>query len=96
MQLWTQGPNQTNDQLTENLKVFKNRGLHFIHLNINRLLSKIDELKELVKVSNATVVGITESKLDNSINDCEIYIKGYNIIRCDRNKKGRGAVCYVS
>ena len=70
------GPNRTNDQLTENLKVFKNRGLHFIHLNINCLLSKIDELRGLVKASNAMVVGITESKVDDSINNCETCIEG--------------------
>ena len=90
------GPNRTNDHLTENLKVFKNRGFHFIHLNINSLLSKIDELRELVKASNATVVGITESKLDDSINDCEICIEGYSIIRRDRNRKGGSLVCYVN
>ena len=43
-----------------------------------------------------TVLGITESKLDDSTNKCEIYIVGYNIIRRDRNRKGRGVVCYVS
>ena len=43
--------NRTNHQLTENLKVFKNRGLHCIHLNINSLLSKIDELREIVPKS---------------------------------------------
>ena len=75
------------------MKVFKNRGLHFVHLNINSLLSKIDELRELVKTSNATVVGITESKLDESINDCEIWIEGYSTIRRDRNRKGGGVVC---
>ena len=60
------GPNGTNHRLTEDLKVFKNRGLHFIHLNINSLLSKIDELREIVKASHVTVLGITESKLDDS------------------------------
>ena len=87
------GPNWTNYQLTENLKVFKNRGLHFIHLNINSLLSKTGELKELVKASNAMVVGITELKLDDSINNCEICTEGYNIIRYDWNRKGGGVVC---
>ena len=77
------GPNRTNHQLIENLKVFKIRDLHFIHLNINSLLSKIDELKELVKALNVTFVGITESKLDDSINDSEICIEGYNLIRYD-------------
>ena len=90
------GQNRTNHQLTENLKVFKNCGLHFIHLNINSLLSKTDELGELVKASNATLAGITESKWDGSINDCEICIEGYNIIRRDWNRKGGGVVCYVS
>ena len=78
------------------MKVFKNRVLHFIHLNINSLLSKTDKLRELVKASNATVVGITESKLDDLINDCEICIEGFNILRCDRKRKGLGVVCYVS
>ena len=30
------------------------------------MLSKIDELREIVIASNAKVVGITESKLDDS------------------------------
>ena len=51
--------------------------------NKNSLLSKIGELRELVRASNAMVVGITESKLDDSINDCEICIEGCNIIRRD-------------
>ena len=44
------GPNWTSQQLKENLKVFKNRSLHFIHLKTNSLLSKIHELRELVKM----------------------------------------------
>ena len=43
-----------------------------------------------------TVAGITESKLDDSINDYEIIIEGHNIIRHDRHKKGGGVVCCVS
>ena len=78
------------------MKVFKNSGVHFIHLNINSLLSKTDELRELVKASKATLAGITESKLDGSINACKICIEGYNIIRRDRNRKGGGVVCYGS
>ena len=90
------GPNRTNHQLTENLKVFKNWGLHFIHLNIDSLLSIPDELRVSLKASNTTVVGITELKLDDSINNCEICIEGYDIVRCDHSRKSRGVVCYVS
>ena len=32
--------------LKENWKTFRSRGLHFINLNINSLLPKIDELRE--------------------------------------------------
>ena len=89
------GPTQ-NDHLKEKWKIFRNRGLHFIHLNINSLLPKIDELREIVKISNPTVIGITETKLDNSIGDSEISIDGYCAIRRDRNRKGGGVICYVT
>ena len=45
-------------------KAFNKRGLHLIHLNIYSLLSKIDELQEIARKTRATVIGITESKLD--------------------------------
>ena len=48
-----------------------------------------------VKASNATLVGITESKLDKSINHCEISIGRYNITKRDRNRKRGGVACYA-
>ena len=66
--------------------VFKNRGLHFIHLNINSLLPKIEELRYIAKSTNAAVIGICESKLDASVLDPEISIDNYKILRCDRNR----------
>ena len=65
-------------------------------MNINSLLPKIDELREIVKISNPAVIGITETKLDNSIGDSEIFIDGYCTIRFDRNRKGGGVICYVT
>ena len=63
---------------------------------MNSLLPKIDELKEMVKTTNPTVIGITETKLDNSIDDSAISIDGYCAIRRDRNRKGGGVICYVT
>ena len=74
--------------------VSKNRGLHFIHLNINSLLPKIDELRYITKSTNAAVIGISESTLDGSVLDPEI-INNYKILRCDRNRQGGGVACYV-
>ena len=82
-----------NNHIKENWETFRNRGLHFIHLNINSLLPKIDELREIVKISNSTVIGITETKLDISIGDSEISIDGYCAIRHDRNRKDGGVIC---
>ena len=55
---------QINDPKFE---AFNNKGLHFIHLNINSLLPKIDELCKIGKCSNAAVIGMTETKLDNTV-----------------------------
>ena len=68
---------------------------NFIHLNINSLLPKIDELRSIARKSNAAVIGITESKLDESVLNSEIYIDNYSLIRCDRNRHGGGVACYV-
>ena len=59
-------------------------------------MPKFDELREIVKISDPRVIGITETKLDNLIGDSEIYIDRYFVIRHDRNRKGGGAICYVT
>ena len=39
--------------------IFKTKGLHLMHLNINSLLPKLDELRYISRVSNAAVTGIS-------------------------------------
>ena len=75
--------------------VFKNRGLHFIHLNINSLLPKIEELHFIAKSTNAAVIGICEPKLDASVLEQEINIDNYKILHCDRKRQGGGIACYL-
>ena len=64
-------------------KIFNERGLHMIHLNINSVLSKIDELRVIAKKSKAAVIRITASNLDATVSDSEIIIDGYEVIRSD-------------
>ena len=85
------GPNQ----VCNTWPPFASEGLHFVHLNINSILPKIYKLQQIVKTTNAAIIGITESKLDSAIFDTEISIEGYNIIRKDRNRHGGGVVCYI-
>lgn len=74
---------------------FRQRGLHFLHLNINSLLPKIDELRLIALRTNAAVIGVSETKLDKSVLDGEVSIDGYEIKRADRNRHGGGVACYI-
>ena len=75
--------------------IFKHRGAHFLHLHINSLLLKIDELRHIVKLTNVAVIRISESKLDDSLLTSETQIDGYDLLHCDRNRHGRGVACYI-
>ena len=59
------GPINLHQIKDRKFEVFTRKGLHFIHLNINILLPKIDELRYLV-------IGISETKLDNTVYDSEV------------------------
>ena len=74
---------------------FEKSGLHFVHININSLLPKIDEIRSIAYNTNAAIIGITESKLDESVTNSEIDIDNYVLIRNDRNRKGGGVACYI-
>ena len=45
--------------------------------------------------TNAAVIGISETKHDESVVDGEVNIDGYEIKRCDRNRHGGGVACYI-
>ena len=64
--------------------IFQKRGMHFIHLNINSILPKIDEIRYIAKLTNATVIGLSETKLDNAVFSSELEI-GHDLVRSDRS-----------
>ena len=81
-----------NEQWT----VFKKRGLYFVHININSLLTKIDdELQYITTLSEAAVIGISQSKLDDSVISSEIQIENYNLFCSVRNRHGGGVACFT-
>ena len=79
----------------EEWRTFSNRGLHLIQLNINSLLPKTDELRDIAKRTKAAVIGISGSKLDSTVLDPEIYIDNYEILHFSRNRHGGGVACYI-
>ena len=76
-------------------KLFENKGFHFLDLNINSILPKLDELKTIAGNTKAAIIGVTESKVGNSISDSEVKNPGYCIIRYARNRNGGGVACYI-
>ena len=87
------GPVQISLAVTVNIWEWLNKkGLHFLHININSLLPKIDELKCIANKTKAAI-GITESTLDHTVRNHAVNFPGYDILRCDRNRNGGGVAC---
>ena len=94
------GPNNnmihtTQPVISDDFQKNSKKGLHFIHLNIRSLLPKLDELILLATKTNAAVIAITESWLDDSVEDSVVEVCGYTILRHDRNRHGGGVCLYI-
>ena len=85
-----------NISLEDESKIFKKKGLHFVHLNCNSLLSKIDEIRQFVLDFKPHVICFSETKIDGTVTSSEVEIDGYSNIQKFRNKNGGGVACYVS
>ena len=66
-----------------------------MHLNVRSLISKISELRYIAVKTNAAVICLSETWLDDSITDGEISIDGYCLVTRDRNRSGRGVCMYI-
>ena len=73
----------------------KLKGLKLVSLNIASLLKHLDELRIFVEEEKPHIIGINETRLDNMINDSEIEIDGYEVMRWDRDRNGGGVALYV-
>ena len=58
------------------IEPLKTRGLHFCHLNVNSLLCRIDELRDITNYIKPMILGITESKLDSFVMNAEVNSNG--------------------
>ena len=69
--------------------------MHFIHLNINSILPKIDEIRYIAKLTNATVIRLSETKLDNAVFSSELEIEGCDLVTSDQSQRGGSVACFV-
>ena len=58
-------------------------------------MPKIDELRHIARLTNVALIGISESKLDDSMLTSEIQIDESGLLHCDRNRQGGGVACYI-
>ena len=62
-------------------------------LSIFHMMTHFDELKLFIEPD---IIGISETKLDKTINDCDICVPVYRVIRKDRNCYGGGVLMYLN
>ena len=75
------GPVQVSPVMNTNIwEPFNKKGFYFLHININSLLPKIDELKCIASKTKAAIIGITESKPDHTLPNLEVNLAGYDIL----------------
>ena len=73
------------------------QNMAIIHYNVNRLYSKLDEIRLYLNAHYpVSVYSCSETFLSSNILDHQISIEGYTIIRGDRiSKEGGGLIVYM-
>ena len=67
------------------------------YTNANSIVNKMSEFRERVNTGVYDIIGITETWTNESINDAELNIDGYNMYRKDRSKlRGGGLILYIN
>ncbi len=69
-------------------------GLRMAHINICSLRNKITDIAEILS-DGVHILALSETHLDDTINDSVISVLGYTIFRRDRNAFGGGVAAYV-
>ena len=71
------------------------KGLKVAHLNCVSLIKHFDEIRSLITESGSDIMTLSETHLCSNIEDNEISIPGYTLLRRDRNRSGGGVAMYI-
>ena len=71
------------------------KGMPFIHININSLLPKIDEVRYIANITNASIIGTSETELDETFLSSESDVDGYDLVRLDQSRRGDSVACCI-
>ena len=86
--------NDNVEMSSETTSVYKS-GFRMMALNIFSLMPHLDELRIFVSEKKPHIIGITQTKIDSSIDNSDIEIDDYVVVRNDRNKYGGGVPMYI-
>ena len=87
-----------NKHYQKNCLNLKCKGFNAVCLNVRHILSKFDELKNIITINNKylDLFGLVETFLKPDINNEQCKVPGYKIFRKDRQcKDGGGLLVYV-
>ncbi len=68
---------------------------YMLRNNARSVMNKRDDLKALLSAHQPDIVAVTETFLDEEINDPEIVSNSYTVFRRDRNRHGGGVMALV-
>ena len=84
-------------ELKENLNI---KGLKAAQINVNGFYNKLNKIKFLLQETKIDVLAITETHLHKDINNDQLQIKGYSLLRNDRqsaeNNWGGCLTCWTA
>ena len=87
---------EANECLDNDVKTLASiQGMLITSLNVRGLLNKYDQVVKVLYDSNADIMGICESFLDENVEVNEYMIPGYNVVSKHRNRHGGGVLLYV-
>ena len=92
--------------MSELMHLSEAKGLKFCHLNVRSILNKIDQFRLHFETTGIDVITISETWLSKDISSNFLQLKGYQLIRLDRNptqndnghnpiKRGGGLLTYI-
>ena len=86
---------QLHQQTNQILLFLSFKGFRVAHVNIASSPKHNEELLIYMRDEPFDILALNETRLDNSILDCEVQIPGYDTIRSDRNRNGGGVAMYI-
>ena len=88
--LWGASLKKSSETATVNKTGFK-----VMALNIFSLMLHLDELRVFISDNKPHIIGITETKIDSTIQNSDMEIDDYVIERNDRDKHCGGVALYI-